>query len=483
MNITDPIRQIAAAQPETVALLRANGDTVSFAALDRQIDRCARRARRLGLQPGQIVGMTISLIDEGFGLIVALGLARAGIVTASIGLPARHLAAVLLHPGESIARDVRRIPLDWAWLADDDATPFASEVGGEALFRIFGTSGTTGASRYCPVSHATMAARVAATRYPIAGVPWHTILICGLALDGNWGMRTALGTLSSGGTLMVGGRDTPNLATAVLRHNVTTLVTSPIGLQTFLASVPRGIGPLPSLRAAVVGGSQLPGKLWQEARRRLCPNIITSFGASETSVVAMARYEELAAVPLGVGRLVPDVAVQAVDDAHQPLPAGSQGVLRFRTQGDISGYFDDAEATRATFRDGWFYSGDIGAVTPDGMLVIAGRTGEFINSGGVKVSPRLIEDVLLTLPGVTQAAAFAVPDDDGLAQIWAAVVADAPVDGAVAGAHCWQRLGPAGPKAFLQMPALPRNANGKVITQRLVDFALEQRRRAATPAS
>jgi O-succinylbenzoic acid--CoA ligase len=116
-------------------------------------------------------------------------------------------------------------------------------------------------------------------------------------------------------------------------------------------------------------------------------------------------------------------------------------------------------------------------VTAEGILIVTGRTGEFINSGGVKVSPRVIEDVLLAQPGVTQAAAFGVPDQHGLAQIWAAVVVEPGTDtGAVARA-AGAALGVKAPRALIQVPDLPRNANGKVLVHELVAQAARLYRR------
>ena len=199
---------------------------------------------------------------------------------------------------------------------------------------------------------------------------------------------------------------------------------------------------------------------------------MTTFGASETSVVAMGRYEQLVRVPQSVGVLEPGVAAQAVDAEHRPLPPGAEGLIRVRTPGDIAGYLDDPAATAATFRDGWFYTGDLGAVMADGHLVISGRAVEVINHGGMKISPRIVEDTLLSVPEISQAAAFGVPDSDGVTQVWAAVVATAPIDGAALNRLCAARLGALAPKFILQMPDLPRNANGKVMTHVLVDLAI-----------
>jgi acyl-coenzyme A synthetase/AMP-(fatty) acid ligase len=107
-------------------------------------------------------------------------------------------------------------------------------------------------------------------------------------------------------------------------------------------------------------------------------------------------------------------------------------------------------------------------VTPEGVLRITGRTSDYINSGDIKVSSRAIEDVLLGLPEVNRAVAFGVPDADGLAVIWAAIVVAPPVDNAILNRLCGEKPGAAAPKFIAQMKDLPRDANGKVLTRELV---------------
>jgi long-chain acyl-CoA synthetase len=96
-------------------------------------------------------------------------------------------------------------------------------------------------------------------------------------------------------------------------------------------------------------------------------------------------------------------------------------------------------------------------------------------AGGNKVSPQVIEDVLLSLPQVTEAAAFGVPDRMGVVQIWAAIVAATPVDMAVLQAARRAKLADKAPKFALQVKGLPRNANGKILRTELIAFATARR--------
>jgi acyl-CoA synthetase (AMP-forming)/AMP-acid ligase II len=97
-------------------------------------------------------------------------------------------------------------------------------------------------------------------------------------------------------------------------------------------------------------------------------------------------------------------------------------VLRIKAEGLFEGYLDDETATAAALRDGWFYPGDLAILGEDGLLSIEGRVAEFMNLGGVKIAPPAVDEAALACPGVLEAAAFSVPDAQGIEQPWIAVV-------------------------------------------------------------
>jgi acyl-coenzyme A synthetase/AMP-(fatty) acid ligase len=182
----------------------------------------------------------------------------------------------------------------------------------------------------------------------------------------------------------------------------------------------------------------------------------------------MALIED---IPGAVGFLHPGVQAQVVDEADRPLPSGAEGLLRVRTPGQALGYRNDPVATARHFRDGWFYPGDVGRITAEGLLIVTGRASDVINLGGRKVAPDIIERVLEDLPEVREAAAFGVPGQNEIVELWAAVVADGPLDARALAGHLSARLGPNAPAYLLQVSALPRNANGKLLRQELAALA------------
>ena len=407
-------------------------------------------------------------------LVFYLALARLGVASAERATQNLPFDLVLLQPTETATPAKPFLHMGFAALEpvpDEDALPPVESPAEDVLFRIFATSGTTGRPHLVAVTQAEMLTRLAWNWAAPRVDETPEVQICAVGLGGNFGTATILQLLLGGGTLVFSNPQT--LATTVLRHKVTSIVTAPTVLQSLMKTLPIaqptiGLGPLPGLRVVMVGGSQMPKALAQQVRARLCDRIETVFGATELGQLAFGRLDKVSNVPLAVGQLGPKAEVQVLDGAGNVLPPGEFGELRMRSPGMAQRYEGEPETSAAQFRAGWFHTGDLGCVTADGLLCISGRVGDFINSGGVKVSPRLIEEVLLSRPDITQAAAFGVPDRDGLAQIWAAIVSHAPIPDTELSRLLGEHLGAQAPKFVLQLPDLPRTDNGKVAIRDLI---------------
>lgn len=470
MNISEPIRRHAQVTPDGIAVIRADHRAVTWRDLDRLTDRAARYFLRLGLAPGQIVAAGITGPNELVGLIGVLALARLGIVTADPVLPDAHLDAALVQEGQPSRPGLSCVPLDAYWIEpppDAVAAPVAPHRDGTAICRILASSGTSGAPKFAPVSHAVMARRV--TAHAVSARRAEAAHICATGIGSALGFRAALRSLWFGGTLVLS--NPADAAEAIRLHQVRSMTIAPISLQHLLGALPADARPLPSLDVVEVSGSALPPALAAAARQRLCPNIVTEYGSTECGLVASAPVAMLGGDPRAVGFLHADVEVRVTDDDGRDLPAGAEGLLCVRTGAEIAGYFRDPAGTAAAFRDGWYCGGDIGRLSPAGVLSVTGRRGDLINAGGEKISPHVVEDVLLTLPQVREAAAFGVTDRMGVTQVWAAIVADGAVATDRLSRLCGETLGLHAPKFILQLRGLPRNGNGKVLRDELARYA------------
>jgi acyl-CoA synthetase (AMP-forming)/AMP-acid ligase II len=472
LNITEPIRRIARLQPATPAIVRLDGSVINYAALEQGIDSMAARASRLGLRAGDTATIGVFAPDEATSISLMLALARIGVTTADHGLPGHQ--GIVFQLADAKYAGPRAVVFDASWLQDDaPVAPIHDDP--LALVRIVTSSGTTGRPKQIGYTHDLMERRVYARWLDLTGIP--PVCMIAIPLHSAWGYGNLLRTLWAGGTVVLFNPRDP--IAPMRRHGVTHIVASTLVLGAILSHLPRDAEPPPALEQIEVAGSAVPRVLAREAMERLCPDLTVYLGATEVGGIAVAPARMLFAEgesrPGLAGLVGAGVRVQAVDEADQPLPPGSEGILRVRTRTHVDGYLDGTDPTGA-FRNGWFYPGDVGTVWPDGMVSLVGRSSEIINSGGVKVSPTAIEERLLRLPGVTEAAAFGVPDSQGIERIWAAIVADPPVEEAVLDAFCDRSPTGEAPEVILRLTALPKTESGKVLRRTLRDMALTMAR-------
>ncbi len=128
-------------------------------------------------------------------------------------------------------------------------------------------------------------------------------------------------------------------------------------------------------------------------KRNLCRNIIVIYASTEAGSVALALHDMIADIPDAVGFVLPEVKVEIVDAAGAVLPVGSEGFVRVETP--VTMLAAAARKTAPGSHSSWYYPGDIGRLTDNGVLCIAGRREDVLNRGGVKLATTDVEEFLL----------------------------------------------------------------------------------------
>ena len=206
----------------------------------------------------------------------------------------------------------------------------------------------------------------------------------------------------------------------------------------------------------------LPSHVLAAFQARYGHVILERYGMSETLMLTsnLLAGERRAGT---VGYPLPGVSLAVRDEHGAPAGAGTVGHVWVRGPSVFSGYWNDPAATAAAFRDGWFATGDLGELDGSGCLTLRGRATELIISGGFNIYPREIEEVLLEQPGVREAAVVGAPDERRGEVPLAYVVADETVDLDQLREQCGRALASFKvPRAIVRVPALPRNAMGKL---------------------
>jgi len=141
-------------------------------------------------------------------------------------------------------------------------------------------------------------------------------------------------------------------------------------------------------------------------------NLVEGYGFSETSPITHVNPLEGEQRIGSIGVPVPETDQRVVDleTGTKPLPPGEVGELSVRGPQVMSGYYHQPEETSAVLKDGWFLTGDLARIDPDGFAYIVDRKKDMVNVGGMKVYPREVEEVLFQHAGVQDVAVVGVPD-------------------------------------------------------------------------
>ena len=485
MNVTDPIRERAQANPDAPAVVGPDGTVAPYRELERTINLVAAGVRRLGFGPGALLAVRTNRPYR--HLCVRLALARLGIGIAPGAMRARGIDACLADGDTRDETWTRFEKIERLWPRNSaaahpvDAIP--SHQDSSAVFALFPTSGTSGEPRYVGLSHELAAQRLSVS-VPMTGISGVVRELCTIGIETSYCFLSRLRVLWNGGVVVMAHSSPKRMLGTIEDQRVNRLVAAPLTLNALARARSAGLPRPDALEQIETGGSALPAPLFEIVRERLCANVITRYGATETGYVASAPVASLISRPGAVGYVDARVEMQAVDAAGLPLPPGMEGELRVRSPGCASAYYGDPEGSAGVFRAGWVYPGDSGTLDDARLLTLSGRSSELIDQVGNKVSPSAIEAVLLSEPGLKDAAAFGVPNPLGVTMVWAAIVHDGRVDVKALWELCRERLGTKAPVRFLMLRELPRNEAGKVLRGKLAEKAIEaMAKRQRSPAS
>jgi acyl-CoA synthetase (AMP-forming)/AMP-acid ligase II len=480
MNIVEPILFQCKLNPLTPAICTPGSQisSVNYGTLGALIHNAAQSALKSGIAPGQIVALFVR--DTILHAALMFGLMRFGVVTVSLRsarVPAGINADVILTDApQRFTETATILNVDHGWLAGDGTPPDYDRIysGNEDdTCRIILTSGSTGEAKGIAFSHKMLAARIAHYTYSKGPRFAHCPrFFCDLSIATSPGFRYAMALLIRGGTAYFLGDDPADILQALDLHKIQGMATSPYGLGEFLKYFEADGAFTVRFDHIICQGAMLSRELSRRARVRMCQNLYSSYGSTETTTVAFGPASVIEATSGAVGFVLPGVLVEAVDESGDVLPPSRDGALRIRTSHMVAGYCGDPDATKTFFRDGYFYSGDTGHLTPDGLLIISGRTKTALNIGGDTVNPERVEDVLVAYPSIEEAGVFAVNNELGIAELCALIVTSAAIDESPLRAHCAGRLAPSCvPVRYIVVDALPRAAQGKLDRQRLPEIA------------
>ncbi len=337
--------------------------------------------------------------------------------------------------------------------------PLATTVprAGADLASIIYTSGTTGRSKGAMLSHASLAANALAL-HEIWGFSRTDVLLHALPIFHVHGLFVALHCAFLSGAPMVWlakfseAEVIAGLARSTVMMGVPTFYTRLLAAPAFTRQV------ADHMRLFICGSAPLLESTFAAFEARTGMRILERYGMSE-AVIITSNPLDGARIAGSVGYPLPGVALR--------IDGGETGVIQIKGPSVFAAYWRMPEKTAEEFTaDGWFITGDVGRIDPDGRLWISGRAKDLIISGGFNVYPKEIELILDELPGVVESAVIGVPHPD-FGEAVVAVVEGAGDEAALIAQARASLAAFKAPTRILFVGELPRNAMGKVQKARL----------------
>ena len=495
MNLAQLLVRAAHVHPTRPAVLLGDRVMLDYDALARRAARLAGHLREgLGLQPGERVAIFMTNHVAYLEVLYAAWWAGLAVVPINAKLHPREVTFILadslasaLFVSDDLAHELRphleslpalrqvltpcRDAYDAA-LAAPSIAPV--QRAPEDLAWLFYTSGTTGRPKGVMQSHRNLYAMTSCYFMDVDDVSPGDAIVYAAPMSHGAGLynfpfvaRAARHVVPASG-----GFDPAELLGLSNIVGRLCLFAAPTMVKRLVEHLDATGSSAEGFKTIVYGGGPMYVEDIRRALATMGPRFVQIFGQGESpmTITALAReqladhghprwLERLASV--GVAQTLVDVRV--VDPEGTPVPAGTTGEIVVRGETVMTGYWCNPEATAKTLRDGWLWTGDMGALDDDGFLTLKDRSKDVVISGGSNIYPREVEEVLLRHPGVREVSVVGQPDPEWGEIVVAFVVADG-VDPAALDALCLEHIARfKRPKHYRFVESLPKNNYGKVL--------------------
>jgi long-chain acyl-CoA synthetase len=353
--------------------------------------------------------------------------------------------------------------------AESDSFVTVDRADGDLAVLLY-TSGTTGRPKGVALSHANLAsnARAAASLSELDRSAWSLAV---LPLSHSYGLTLMnSGAILGSRGVMLRWFNPEQVLDTIQTYRVQAMSAVPTMLVYLLNYPDADRFDTSSMRMWGSGAAPLPVEIVEPFERKFGGRILEGYGLTEASPVVCATRLSGVRKLGSVGPPIPGVEVQVLDDADRAVPVGEIGEVCVRGPNVMLGYYGLPEETARTLRGGWLHTGDMGRLDEDGYLVIVERKKDLIIRGGFNVYPREVEEVLYAHPKVAEAAVVGVRDPLMGEDVRAYVVprgGETPTAEEII-AFCQERLAKFKcPKDVRFLPALPKNAVGKILRKDL----------------
>ena len=440
MNLAKQLSNRAHQYPDSPAIT-ADGRTISFSQLFKRVCRLAASlGNDLGIQPGDRILVFLENRREYVEMMFAAWVAGACIVPVNAKLHVKEVLYILDDSGarllftsaslgeeiipESPGRGVRCLEAgsaEYESLATSGSPRTSHDTAPTDLAWIFYTSGTTGFPKGAMLSHRNLLCVCSAYYADIERLHPGMTMLHAAALSHGSGQYMLPHLLGGGHQVLYRKFDASQVLEAFATYPEVSMFAVPTMVNRLTqAATESNCGPA-NLRSIVYGGAPMYVSDLLRALDVFGPRLYQLYGQGETpmTISGLNHYDH--AGPRDAAHLArlgtcgwprTGSEVRVVDGAGQDVPAGEPGEIITRSDCVMLGYWNNPKATAAVLRDGWLWTGDIGAIDGSGRLELRDRSKDMVISGGSNIYPREIEEVLLQHPAVAECAVVGRPHAD-----------------------------------------------------------------------
>jgi long-chain acyl-CoA synthetase len=366
------------------------------------------------------------------------------------------------------------------WLAEQVGADPGYRGAPDDVSMLLYTSGTTGLPKGVMLANRNVEVMLESAAGDAFGISADTVSLVAMPLFHIGGSGWALSGMSRGGTsVILRDMDPVELLRLVAGERITHAFLVPAVLMALVATPDIARTDLSSLDTIFYGASPIAEDVLVRCLQAFGCRFEQVYGMTETTgaIVRLAHEDHDPQGPRrhllrAAGKALAGVELRIVDpDTGAEVPPGSVGEVRTRSGFNMLGYWDKPDDTARTLdHEGWLGTGDAGYVDDEGYLYLHDRIKDMVVSGGENIYPAEVENVLLAIAGVADAAVIGVPDEKWGETVKAIVVAalDTELDEASIIAFCRERLAHYKcPTSVAFVDALPRNPSGKVLKREL----------------
>jgi acyl-CoA synthetase (AMP-forming)/AMP-acid ligase II len=406
---------------------------ITYGELNARVNQLAHGFLAVGVKPGDSVALMVGNRIEHLELIFATAKIGALAIPLDIKWKALELGSVLsfFRPSLLILQNDCALELEKAAAAHDlsflepviisdlsycgliDGQSSAEpqvEIHEDDPFAVLLTSGTTGFPKGCLATHRTFVFHCINNAVE-KGLNVHDRAILSSPIYFNAGRSFTLGMIYFGATVFLHERfDAKEVLETIHNEKITYVGAVPTMCERMLQVPGVENFDTSSLRCLAITGGKVHESVLAGLRKHITPNIYRTYASTDSGQMAISKPEDMARKPTAAGMPVWCVDLRIVDDNDKPVRVGEVGEIICQSPLATHGYYKNPEATNASFRDGWFYTGDLGYFDEEGYLFVAGRKKDMVKSGGISIYPLEIEGVLYSHPGILEAAVIGVPD-------------------------------------------------------------------------